>query len=56
MKVLTEQAELAFNEGEEARPRGSSVLKHSSDGLAVTHVATLWNLPIALCHSQDLPQ
>ncbi len=34
MKLLTEQAELAFGEDEEARPYGSSVLKQSSDGLA----------------------
>src|SRR6266536_192493 len=34
MKVLTEQAKLALSEGEEARPRGHSLLRHSSDGLA----------------------
>ncbi len=65
MKVLTEQAELAFGEGEEARPCGSSVLKHSSDGLAVprrglrsvvTYVATPLKLPIVICHSRDLTQ
>ncbi len=38
-KVLTEQADLAFGEAEEARPCGSSMLRHSSDGLAVDHVA-----------------
>ncbi len=36
MKLLTEQAEVAFGEGEEAKPCGSSVLRHSSDGLAVS--------------------
>ncbi len=56
MKVLTEQAELAFGEAEEARPRGSSVLTHSSDGLAVRYVATPRKLPIVICYSQELTE
>jgi len=34
-KRLTEQAGLAFGKAEEARPRDDSLLRHSSDGLAV---------------------
>jgi len=52
MKVLTEQAELAFGEAKEAKPCGSS--KHSSDGLAVTYVAAPPKLPIVIWHSQNL--
>jgi len=54
--VLTEQAELAFGEAEEARPCGSSMLTHSSDGHAVGYVAIPRKVPIVICHSQDLTQ
>ncbi len=56
MKVLTEQAELAYGKAQEARPRGHSVLWHNSDGLAVFCVADLRQLPIVICHSQHLTQ
>ncbi|HEY3592745.1 MAG TPA: hypothetical protein VGL13_02685 [Polyangiaceae bacterium] len=47
---------MAVGEAAEARPDGHSALHHSSDGLAVFYMAKAWQLPIEICHSQDLTQ
>jgi len=39
-----------------ATPRGQWPLKRRSDGLAVIYLADAQQLPIMICHGQDLTQ